>query len=219
MQRLFALLLLMMAVAACGPLAQQPQVSVTPRPSATLSAAPAAEATADATEAATLEATVEATLEATEAATLEATVEATAEMTEAAVEATEMAAADPVRVGDAALVGDVALGEDLFLHGRDGAVPCAGCHSHDSDARMVGPGLLTVAQRAETRRAGLTAAEYLHQSIVDPSALVVAGYMNMMPKDFATKYSEADIDALVAYMISLGQPNESHVAAEPGSAG
>ncbi len=206
MQRLFALLLLMMAVAACGPLATQPQVSVTPRPNAT---APTAEA--DATE---MIAT-----EAMEAATLEATVEATAEMTEAAVEATEVAAADPVRVADAALVGDVALGEDLFLHGRDGAVPCAGCHSHDSDARMVGPGLLTVAQRAETRRAGLTAAEYLHQSIVDPSALVVAGYMNMMPKDFATKYSEADIDALVAYMISLGQPNESHVAAEPGSAG
>ena len=185
-------------------MATQPQVVVTPRPTA---GAPDA-ATAEATEVVVTEATAEATVEATEAVTLEAT-----------VEATEVAAADVVLVADAALVGDVALGEDLFLHGRDGAVPCAGCHSYDSDARLVGPGLLTVAERAATRNADQSAAEYLHESIVDPGALVVAGYFNMMPKDFGVVYSEAEINALVAYLLALNTPGDRHVVADAAAAG
>lgn len=111
----------------------------------------------------------------------------------------------------------VALGETLFRQGEHGAVPCAGCHAADSDTRLVGPGLLTVAVRAETRSDSLTAAEYLRQSIVDPGALVVAGYFNMMPKDFADLYSDEEIDALVDYMLSLGTPEPAQVAAASAS--
>ena len=188
MKRVFALLVLITAVAACNPVATQPQITVTLRPTA-----------------------------APEAATAEATVEATeSPLIETTVEATEVAAADVVLVVDAALTGDVALGEDLFLHGRNGAVPCSGCHNNDSDARLVGPGLLTVAERAATRSADQTAVEYLHESIVDPGALVVAGYFNMMPKDFGALYSQAEIDALVAYLLSLNAPQ---TVADAGAAG
>jgi cytochrome c2 len=208
MKRIVALFLLTAAVAACSPMAEQPQIAVTPRPTMTATNAPTADATTEAT--ATPEADV--TSEATDVAATEVTVEAT-EATEAATaEATEAAAADAVRVVDASPAAAIALGEDLFLHGRGDAVPCAGCHSHESDARLVGPGLLTVAERAATRNPDLTAAEYLHQSIVDPGALVVAGYFNMMPKDFGSLYSATEIDALVAYLMSLSAPVPQAVA-------
>lgn len=205
MKRIVALLLLTAAVAACSPMAEQPQIAVTPRPTMTVTNAP--DATAEAT--ATPDADV--TPEATDVAATEA-VEATEAAEAVTAEATEAAAADTVRVVDASPAAAVTLGEDLFLHGRGDAVPCAGCHSHESDARLVGPGLLTVAERAATRNPDLTAAEYLHQSIVDPGALVVAGYFNMMPKDFGSLYSAAEIDALVAYLMALSAPAPQAVA-------
>lgn len=200
MKRIILLAVFALALAACGPLMEQPQVLPTPRADATPEATVAVvETTAEATQAA---------IEATESATPEPTVEATAEVTtEATTEPTEVAqsSAEVVVVADAGLVGDRSLGETLFREGAHGAVPCAGCHSVENDARLVGPGLLSVAERAETRVEGMTAAEYLYQSIVDPSALVVAGYFNMMPKDFGQLYSDEEINALVAYMLSLKQ--------------
>ncbi len=66
-------------------------------------------------------------------------------------------------------------------------------HRGDSDERLVGPGLLSIGERAVGRVPGLTAADYLRQSIIDPSAYVVEGYGDLMPKNFSraftTKYS------------------------------
>jgi cytochrome c2 len=213
MKRLIILLVLSFLMAACGRLAEQPQIVPTPR-----SAEQPADATADATAEAT-EVAVEATVEATDVAveaTVEASVEATIEATEEGV-STGLQPDASIAVVNAGVPANIALGEELFLRGREGAIPCAGCHSHTNDTRMVGPGLLSVAQRAATRVEGMSAAEYLHQSIVDPSAFVVAGYINMMPKDFGTIYTEEEIDALVAFMLSLGQPAPEVAAAEPSA--
>ena len=53
---------------------------------------------------------------------------------------------------------------------------------------------------AVTRVEGLSADEYLHQSIVDPSAYVVEGYDDIMPKDFGQKFSEQDLADLVTFI-------------------
>jgi len=78
---------------------------------------------------------------------------------------------------------------------------CSGCHSAGSDTR-VGPGHAGVYQRA-AGRTGLSADEYLRQSIIDPTAFVVDGFAAVMPSSFGAILSESEIDDLIAYLRSL----------------
>jgi hypothetical protein len=58
-------------------------------------------------------------------------------------------------------------------------------------------------KRAATRIEGMSAEEYIHQSIVDPSAFVVPGFQdNIMPKTFGQQLSQTDIDNLIAYILT-----------------
>ena len=130
-------------------------------------------------------------------ATVEATPEATAEITpEATAEATAAVA----------LVGDVARGDALFHHGRDGAPACSNCHSTTTSGKggplAIGPGLLGISERAATRVEGESAAEYVEDSIRHPGNYVVEGFSNIMYKDFARDYSDQDIADLVAYVLT-----------------
>ncbi len=61
-----------------------------------------------------------------------------------------------------------------------GTIGCSGCHSLGSD-RIVGPGFAAVGTRAAVRREGLTADEYLIESIIDPGTFIVAGFPRQMP--------------------------------------
>jgi mono/diheme cytochrome c family protein len=87
----------------------------------------------------------------------------------------------------------VAMGKDLF------STDCSACHGAQNGA---GPAFTGMAERAATREQGKTAEQYIHESIVDPSAYVVDGFPDIMPKDFATKFSDQQINALVAYIIA-----------------
>ena len=50
---------------------------------------------------------------------------------------------------------------------------------------------------------GLSAEEYLRESIVDPAAYIVEGYSDgTMPKGFRFLLSEEDIDSLVAFLLT-----------------
>lgn len=81
---------------------------------------------------------------------------------------------------------------------------CDVCHSTVAGRDGVGPSLSGVAERAETRVPGLTAAEYLQQSIVDPDAYVVDGYpAGQMLPTYTERLTQAQIDALVEYLLSL----------------
>ena len=62
----------------------------------------------------------------------------------------------------------------------------------------------TGAIRAETRVPGLTAEEYLYESIVDPDAYVVDGFRagQMLPI-YEDRLSPDQIDALVTYLLTL----------------
>jgi hypothetical protein len=49
----------------------------------------------------------------------------------------------------------------------------------------------------------MSAEEYIRQSILDPGAFVVPGYQDSMPRDLGRDLSPTDLDALVAYLLSL----------------
>jgi mono/diheme cytochrome c family protein len=87
----------------------------------------------------------------------------------------------------------VAMGEELF------SGTCAACHGAEDGT---GPAFTGMAERAATRVDGMSAEEYLHESIVDPSAYVVEGFNDgIMPKTYAEQYDEQQLNALVAYIM------------------
>ena len=80
---------------------------------------------------------------------------------------------------------------------------CANCHEPNFFGQRLGPPLDHVGSVAAIRRPGLSAEEYLRQSILDPGAFVVPGYQDSMPRDLGRDLSPTDLDALVAYLLSL----------------
>jgi mono/diheme cytochrome c family protein len=92
----------------------------------------------------------------------------------------------------------VARGRQLYQ-----SLGCANCHEPNLFGRRLGPPLDHIGTIAETRRPGLSAAEYLRQAILDPGAYVVPGYQDSMPRDLGRDLPPTDLDALVAYLLSL----------------
>lgn len=83
---------------------------------------------------------------------------------------------------------DIANGQSKFK-----GLGCSGCHSTGSD-KVVGPGLSGVGSKGD---------DYIRESIVDPAAVIVDGFNDLMPKSFGS-LKESDIDDLVAYLKTLG---------------
>jgi mono/diheme cytochrome c family protein len=94
------------------------------------------------------------------------------------------------------LRGD-ALGAQLFISGKPsvGAIGCGSCHTMKAAAAngTIGPNLdkeLAADPPAPTR-----------ESIVDPNKEIVPDYSaNVMPTNYGTAFSKAEIDALVTYV-------------------
>jgi len=90
------------------------------------------------------------------------------------------------------------------LFGRYG---CSSCHAlADANAvSVVGPALDALADPASEHATmhGTDLRGYVEQSIVDPSAFVVAGFADgLMPKDFATRIPAGELAILVDYLIA-----------------
>jgi len=69
---------------------------------------------------------------------------------------------------------------------------------------IVGPSQAGLATRAATRVAGMSAADYIHQSIVEPNAHIVEGFAEgLMYQNYATDLTEDQINDLVAYTLTL----------------
>ena len=82
---------------------------------------------------------------------------------------------------------------------------CGGCHTIEGvtgAVGIIGPGLDGVATRAETRVAGLTAEEYIRQSVEQPETFVVDGYDNVM-QPLRGMMSDDEFDILVEYLLTL----------------
>ena len=82
-------------------------------------------------------------------------------------------------------------GETVFT----GSSGCSGCHSTGSDA-LVGPGLADLSSRSSDAE--------IHQSITDPSAVVVKDFPDsVMPQIFGSTLSSDELNDLIAYLKSL----------------
>ncbi len=80
---------------------------------------------------------------------------------------------------------------------------CATCHALVPDTIIIGPSLSGVATRAETRVQGQTADEYIQLSILRPGDYVVEGFNNVMITNFSKELTNEDMNALVAFLLTL----------------
>ncbi len=100
--------------------------------------------------------------------------------------------------GDAAAPQDTDAGAGVFASNG-----CAACHSLKPGVTLVGPSLADVADRAGSTVTGLSAEAYLAQAIREPDAHVVDGFpSHVMPDDFGDRLTDAEIDALIAYLLA-----------------
>lgn len=82
---------------------------------------------------------------------------------------------------------------------------CGGCHVIEGVSGAVGvtgPDMTGIGSRAGTRVAGLSAEEYIRQSVEMPEAFVLEGYDNVM-QPLRGMMSDEEFDTLVEYLLSL----------------
>lgn len=79
---------------------------------------------------------------------------------------------------------------------------CATCHSLQPDVIIVGPSLAGVASRAPNRVPGLSAEQYLRQSILDPGAFVVPGFPDAMARNFGQVLDDQQINDIIAFLLT-----------------
>ena len=111
---------------------------------------------------------------------------------------------------DVASIGDAAHGHEIATV-FDGAT-CFYCHTLDESEPLrlealrtpLGPRLEVVSSIAGDRVPGLSAEEYLRESILDPAAYVVEGeWSREMLGGYRYSLSEEDVDDLVAFLLSM----------------
>ncbi len=110
---------------------------------------------------------------------------------------------------DGPVVGDAARGEKLYSSptlGKNSAEGCTSCHNNDESQGDddKAPYTAGTATRAETRVPGLSAEEYIRESITTPNAYVVESYKaDDMYQKWAEDLSEQEFADLVAYLLTL----------------
>ena len=95
------------------------------------------------------------------------------------------------------MTDDIARGRQVFSQ------KCAACHSVTSGVVIVGPSLAGVATRVAATGGNLLPREVLRRSVLSPQAEIVEGFENLMPPDFEQKLVEADLEALLSYLMTL----------------
>ncbi len=98
----------------------------------------------------------------------------------------------------------VAAGKIVFMSDR---AQCLTCHSLGEDPKARCPNQEDLGERAGKQKAGLSAAEYLVESLYDPNAFIVSGYPanQMTPVNKPPiALSHDEILAILAYLNTLG---------------
>lgn len=104
---------------------------------------------------------------------------------------------------DPLTIGDPVSGLELFENPTRGR--CAECHDQNGEDIPTGPSLIGIGAEAGKRVQGLSAIEYLEQSMLEPSAYIVEGYQNRM-KVYRIVVAE-DEDYMFADMITEEEKN------------
>lgn len=84
---------------------------------------------------------------------------------------------------------------------------CASCHSLERDVVIVGPTLWGIADLGWHRVPGLSAEQYIRESILYPDAYIVEGFADVMQKNLAEQLSSSDMDDLIAFLLTLRADN------------
>ena len=107
---------------------------------------------------------------------------------------------------DAAAGPSVENGKELYnqvVIGPASAPGCVTCHSLEPDVVLVGPSHNGIGIRAGEYVDGVSAEEYLHESIMDPDSHLVDGFAaGIMYQNYAEELDQSDIDDLVAYLLT-----------------
>ncbi len=109
---------------------------------------------------------------------------------------------------DGPVVGNAENGKKLYdaaTLGTNSAAGCASCHNFDAAAGKddKAPYTQGTATRAETRVPGMSAEEYIKESILNPNAYVVENYKEGdMYQTWNKELSEQQIADLVAYLLT-----------------
>lgn len=108
---------------------------------------------------------------------------------------------------DARTGPDPDAGEKLYYETSLGTnAACRICHSLEPGVTLVGPSFAGIAARAATRVPGMTAEEYLYQSITDPDAYVVEGFpASQMVPNLGEILTEEQIADLIAFLMTLDE--------------
>ncbi len=103
------------------------------------------------------------------------------------------------------------LGQQI-LDGKGGiAIPCSGCHTLNSMGwtAKIGPDLDGIGSRAGNRIPGMSAADYIHDSLRNPQHFIVPGFTSVNMPTFqntdpnAPNYMpDAALDAITAYLLT-----------------
>ena len=96
--------------------------------------------------------------------------------------------------------GQVAAGKAVFT----GSAGCAGCHTFDAagSSGTTGPNLDTAIATDAAADGNMALADFIRESIVDPSAYIAKDYSDFMPGDFRTRLTPTQIDDLVAFILA-----------------
>ncbi|MDJ0954518.1 MAG: c-type cytochrome [Acidimicrobiia bacterium] len=109
---------------------------------------------------------------------------------------------DNAEPGPTAPRATTTFGEELFNERVVGVNPgCVTCHSLQPGVTLVGPSLAAVRSPV----AGLSDAEYIRASILDPDGYLVPGYSaGQMSSGWEQYLTPEQIDSLVAYLLDQG---------------
>ena len=101
----------------------------------------------------------------------------------------------------------VARGEALYKKTSIGAASapgCITCHSLDESVTLVGPSHAGIGAAAASRVAGMSAEDFLEQSITEPDAEVTENFSpGVMYPNYGRELSDQEIADLVAFLVSL----------------
>mgnify|MGYP002623074377 CR=1 FL=1 len=113
---------------------------------------------------------------------------------------------EPEAGGETSSVGNAANGERLFnetIIGSGSAQGCITCDSLEPGVVIVGPSHSDIGARAKTAVEGMSAEDYLRQSIVEPNAHITEGYTEgVMYQNYGEELTNTQINDLVAFMLT-----------------
>jgi mono/diheme cytochrome c family protein len=116
----------------------------------------------------------------------------------------EQQAAQPTPTALPSDASPVDIGKAVYT-----ASGCAGCHGEPGGAGIVGPSITGIATRAGSTVPGLSAEDYIRESIVNPNAYIAPECpsgpcaANLMPQTFGQTLSPDELDGLIQYLLTL----------------